>query len=62
MAGKGLYSEIKRIIRIYNHERKQEGLGWLSPVEFEKKISAMSEKPKMFLHKFTKNKNGFWEG
>lgn len=62
MAGKGLYSEIKRIIRIYNHERKQEGLGWLSPVEFEKKISALSEKPKMSLHKFTKNKNGFWEG
>jgi putative transposase len=57
----GLYGEIKRIIRIYNHERKQEGLGWLTPVEFEKKISGMSEKPKMLLHKFTKNKNGFWE-
>lgn len=57
----GLYSEMKRIIRIYNHERKQEGLGWLSPVEFEKKTSAMSEKPERILHKFTKNKNGFWE-
>jgi transposase InsO family protein len=57
----GLYGEIKRIIRIYNHKRKQEGLGWLTPVEFEKKISGMSEKPQMLLHKFTKNKNGFWE-
>jgi len=60
--GNGLNREIKRIIRIYNHERKQEGLGWLSPVEFEKKISGMSEKPDRLLHKFTKNKNGFWEG
>jgi transposase InsO family protein len=58
---KELYREIKRIIRVYNHDRKQEGLGWLSPVEFEEKISGMSEKPDRVLHKFTKNKNGFWE-
>ncbi len=51
---KELYREIKRIIRVYNHERKQEGLGWLSPVEFENKISTMSEKPERKLHKFTK--------
>jgi len=57
----GLFKEIKRIIRFYNYERKQEGLGWLSPVEFEKKVSGMSEKPERLLHKFTKNKNGFWE-
>jgi transposase InsO family protein len=52
--GDVLYREIKRIIKVYNHERKQEGLGWLSPVEYEEKISAMKEKPERILHKFTK--------
>jgi putative transposase len=33
----GLAREIKRILDIYNHQRKQEALGWLSPCEFEEK-------------------------
>ncbi|MGK7391069.1 MAG: transposase [Candidatus Cyclobacteriaceae bacterium M2_1C_046] len=52
-------SEIKRIMHVYNHERKQKALGWLSPVEFEKKISGMVNKPKLLLYKFNNNKNGF---
>jgi putative transposase len=56
---KELYREIKRIIRVYNHNRKQQGLDWLSPVEFEKKIANMSEKPKRILYKYTENNDGF---
>lgn len=56
---KELYREIKRIIRVYNHKRKQQGLDWLSPVEFEKKIANMSEKPKRILYKHTENNDGF---
>jgi len=47
-----LQKEIKRVIEIYNYERKQKELGWLSPVEFEKKISTMTKKPIMKLYKF----------
>lgn len=57
--GKGLDKEIKRIMQVYNHERKQERLGWLSPVEFEKKISGMIDKPEVSLHNFKTIKNGF---
>lgn len=32
---KRLSKEIDEILYFYNHERKQEALGWLSPVEFE---------------------------
>lgn len=54
-----LNSEIKRIIRVYNNERKQKALGWLSPVEFEKKILGVANKPKHLLYKFNAKKNGF---
>jgi putative transposase len=57
--GKELDKEMKRIMRVYNHERKQEALGWLSPVEFEKKISGMVDKPEISLYNFTVSKNGF---
>jgi transposase InsO family protein len=50
--GDVLYREIKRIIKVYNYERKQEGLGWQSPVEYEEKISGMKERPERILHKF----------
>lgn len=50
---------MKRIMYVYNYERKQEALGWLSPVEFEEKISGMVNKPKLLLHKFDTSKNGF---
>lgn len=32
-----LQKELERAIKFYNHERKQECLNWLSPVDFEKK-------------------------
>lgn len=54
-----LNSEIKRIMHVYNNERKQKALGWLSPVEFEQKISGIVNKPKLLLYKFNANKNGF---
>jgi len=38
-AGVGLYREVQRVIYVYNHERKQESLGWLSPVQYELKWS-----------------------
>jgi putative transposase len=33
--GKTLFKEIARIIHTYNHDRKQENLNWLSPVNYE---------------------------
>ena len=56
---KELGKEIKRIMHVYNHERKQEKLGWLSPVEFEKKMSGLVDKPEVSLHNFIASKNGF---
>ena len=56
---KELGKEIKRIMHVYNYERKQERLGWLSPVEFEKKISGLVDKPELELHNFIESKNGF---
>lgn len=47
-----LDKELECIFYIYNHERKQEGLGWLSPVEFEMKVQGMAEKPVRKLYKF----------
>lgn len=32
-----LDNEIRRIMNVYNHERKQEKLGWMTPVAFEQK-------------------------
>lgn len=54
-----LNREMKRIMRVYNYERKQKALGWLSPDEFEKKILGMVNKPKLLLHKFNTSENGF---
>ena len=48
----GLAREIKRIIHIYNHQRKQEELGWLSPCEFEEKTFQADARPKRILHNF----------
>lgn len=49
-----LEKEIDRIIGVYNYERKQEALGWKSPVEFEEYISTLVEKPRRKLY----SKNG----
>ena len=51
--------EINRVLRYYNEGRKQEALGWLSPVGFEKKISTMSIKPKRDLYNFNLDDDGF---
>ncbi|MDZ7605674.1 MAG: IS3 family transposase [Cyclobacteriaceae bacterium] len=53
--------EISRIIRLYNQERKQEGLGWLSPVGFEKKIAGLCIKPERNLYNFNLDDDGFDE-
>lgn len=50
--GKGLARELKRVIYVYNYERKQESLGWQSPVEFETKISMIKDRPIKVLYKF----------
>lgn len=59
--GDELQKEIRRIIRFYNYERKQEGLGWLSPVEYERKIADMANTTTLELHKYTDGKKGFSE-
>lgn len=45
-----LSAEVEKVIRIYNYERKQERLGWLSPVEYERKIRQTVEKPTMRIY------------
>lgn len=52
---------MQEIIYFYNHERKQEGLGWRTPVEFEKYVSTLSEeeRPAMKLYDFETSKKGF---
>jgi len=49
-----LDKEMKRIMHIYNQERKQEALGWLSPVEYEEKITRMTKKPVLELYEYIK--------
>lgn len=46
----GLRKAMDRIIYIYNHERKQSGLGWKSPVEFERMIKEVKSPPELILH------------
>lgn len=55
----GLAREIKRILDIYNHQRKQEALGWLSPCEFEEKTFQAADRPKRILHNFNDWEYGF---
>ena len=44
--GLGLTREIDQIFYFYNHERKQEALGWRSPAEYEAYIETLQVKPK----------------
>lgn len=46
--------ELKEIAHFYNYERKQEGLGWRTPVAYEKYMATLTEKerPKLELHHF----------
>jgi transposase InsO family protein len=50
--GKELNGEMKRVMRFYNHERRQQALGWQSPVEFETEISTIKDRPTKVLYKF----------
>lgn len=47
--------QIEQLIHFYNYERKQEGLKWLSPVEYEKYTSKLSPKPEIELYDFKQN-------
>lgn len=50
---------VSRVINWYNHKRKQQALGWKSPVEFERSLDPISQGPVHKLHNFSKPKNGF---
>lgn len=45
-----LYKEMEQILYFYNHERKQEALGWLSPLEFEQQWVGHDNPPLMTLY------------
>ena len=45
-----LPKKMDEILYIYNNERKQEALGWLSPSEFEEKWTNHTNPPKMTLY------------
>lgn len=50
--GSGLNREIEKVMHVYNYERKQQALGWQSPVEFEAKISLIKDRSTKDLYKF----------
>ena len=51
---KGFRAELKAIDRFYNYERKQQRLGWRTPVEYEKYLDGLAEsqRPSLLLHRF----------
>ena len=53
---------IGRVISRYNHKRKQQALGWKSPVEFESTLDPTSGGPEHKLYNLSKAENGFLEG
>lgn len=50
-----LNQEINRMIKFYNHERKQAKLDWKTPVEFERGIKNSKHKLYVRMHDFEKN-------
>jgi transposase InsO family protein len=52
---------IEEIIYFYNHERKQESLGWRTPVEYEAHINSLPKenRPRMKLFDFESKEKGF---
>lgn len=48
-------TEMVRAIRNYNHNRKQENLGWKSPVKFEHMLKQGDYNPKIRLHNHIEN-------
>jgi len=53
--GKGLVQSLKKAVEFYNSERKQQELGWLSPVEFERAIEKNQIKQELTLHDHINN-------
>lgn len=49
-----LQKEFEKLIYFYNHERKQEGLDWRSPVAHEAYIKTLADRPKKKLYTFEK--------
>lgn len=47
---KQLPKAMKDVLYFYNHERKQQALGWLSPVAFEQKYSVLEHRPKLQMY------------
>lgn len=47
---RGLLREAGRLIHSYNHERRQEKLGWRSPVEFEEHWAGRDDRPVMVVY------------
>ncbi len=45
-----LHKEIEEMLYFYNYNRKQEALGWLSPVQFEQQWVGHSAPPQMTLY------------
>lgn len=45
-----LIKKFEKLIYFYNYERKQEALGWLSPVEFEQKCSSENIRPSITIY------------
>lgn len=54
-SSKSISSEMNRVIRYYNSERKQEVLGWRSPIEFEKHLMTTKKDIYLRLHDHEKN-------
>ena len=52
---------MEEIIYFYNNERKQEGLGWRTPVEYETYVNTLPKerRPTMRLFDFEKSEKGF---
>jgi len=50
-----LRRELEQIVYFYNHERKQERLGWRTPVAFENYIESLplTQRPSLVLHDFS---------
>lgn len=48
----GINQELKKIFYFYNHERKQEALGWRSPVEYEAFIQNDDNRKPMQLYNY----------
>lgn len=52
-------NELKRHITFYNHERKQESLGWRCPVEFENYVKTLANPPTKKMYEYKAENKGF---